>query len=97
MSKTGSAVEERMGARPVPGEASGCANCGHPYALHSNGRTPCRAFACTAGPSVGCETCGGTTRTVATGDQCRDCRGTGSVKSPCQAFAESAVPAALAS
>jgi hypothetical protein len=30
-----------------------CARCRHPYALHSNGTTACRAFACTAGPEGG--------------------------------------------
>lgn len=28
----------------------GCKKCGHPYALHSNGDTPCRATGCSAGP-----------------------------------------------
>lgn len=30
--------------------AAGCATCGHPLTMHSNGRTPCRAAACHAGP-----------------------------------------------
>ena len=25
---------------------AGCHRCGHPYALHSNGQTPCRAAGC---------------------------------------------------
>lgn len=46
----GAVGEPRLGARPVTGAPQGCADCGHPYALHSNGTTPCKAFACTAGP-----------------------------------------------
>jgi hypothetical protein len=33
--------------------ATGCGGCGHPFALHSNGKTECKAFACTAGPDDG--------------------------------------------
>ena len=33
--------------------ATGCGECGHPFALHSNGKTECKAFACTAGPDDG--------------------------------------------
>lgn len=50
MTHTGQpAGETRLGGRPAAGSASGCGNCGHPYALHSNGTTECKAFACTAG------------------------------------------------
>jgi len=42
--------EPRLGARPSGDAQAGCARCGHPFALHSNGTTPCKAFACTAGP-----------------------------------------------
>lgn len=34
----------------VTAAPSGCAGCGHPFTLHSNGRTPCRAAGCHAGP-----------------------------------------------
>jgi hypothetical protein len=77
--------ELRLGARPVAGEDSRC-KCRHPLALHSNGKTPCMAFACSAGPSVGCGACGGTTRDTATGEPCETCGGTGSVSLPCQGF-----------
>lgn len=52
MTNTGAGAGEtaRIGERPARGSASGCATCGHPYAMHSNGKTSCRAFACTAGP-----------------------------------------------
>lgn len=51
MAKTGSAAEpSRLGGRPARTVRSGCAECGHPYALHSNGESTCKAFACTAGP-----------------------------------------------
>ena len=76
----------RLGARPVAGESSGCGRCGHPLALHSNGKTPCMAFACSGGPAVGCVTCGGTTRAIATGEPCDACDGTGSVTAPCPGF-----------
>ena len=33
--------------------AAGCHGCGHPLTMHSNGRTPCRAAACHAGPDGG--------------------------------------------
>jgi hypothetical protein len=31
----------------------GCARCGHPLPLHSNGRTACKAIGCHAGPDGG--------------------------------------------
>jgi len=41
----------RVGARPDPRSRGGaCEWCGHPYALHSNGTTECKAFACHTGP-----------------------------------------------
>lgn len=43
-------ADPRMGARPARHVHSGCKTCHHPKALHSNGATPCTAFACTAGP-----------------------------------------------
>ena len=86
MTIQGAAQEMRLGARPVAGESAGCAGCGHPIALHSNGKTPCRAFACSGGPSAGCEACGGTTRDVTSGAPCGACDGTGSVPGPCQGF-----------
>jgi hypothetical protein len=86
MTTQAAGAEMRLGARPVAGESSGCANCGHPLALHSNGKTPCRAFACSGGPSVTCDACGGAMRSVATGEPCEDCEGTGSVSGPCPGF-----------
>jgi hypothetical protein len=51
MTNTQPAGDARLGARPAAENSTGgCGTCGHPYALHSNGKTPCRAFACTAGP-----------------------------------------------
>lgn len=42
---------ESLGARPARDAApSGCKRCRHPRALHSNGKTACRAGSCTAGP-----------------------------------------------
>lgn len=84
---TAGTVEERLGARPGECEnPSGCAECGHPVAMHSNGRTGCKAFACATGPSVQCPGCGGM-RQLATGESCKACRGNGSIRLPCQAFA----------
>ena len=40
----------RLGGRVTAAAPSGCGCCGHPFTLHSNGRTPCKAAACTAGP-----------------------------------------------
>lgn len=39
----------RTGAH-VTVPSSGCAGCGHPETLHSNGTTPCRAPGCHSGP-----------------------------------------------
>lgn len=43
----------RLGERPARGTVPGCATCRHPVAMHSNGKTGCKAFACTAGPGRG--------------------------------------------
>lgn len=80
----------RMGARLPAGTSSGCATCGHPFALHGNGKTPCRAFACSGGPTVECRDCGGVTRDLATGNACQGCEGTGSVAVACTAFVHKA-------
>lgn len=32
----------------------GCARCGHPLALHSNGKTACRAVGCSVAPGQPC-------------------------------------------
>lgn len=45
----GTAVASKTGGRPTAAAETGCGACGHPFALHSNGTTPCRAYACTAG------------------------------------------------
>lgn len=90
----GRTLADGLGAIPLPGASTVCETCKHPKALHGNGSTPCRAFACHAGPSVTCGTCGGT-RLLA-GSSCETCGGTGSVPLPCQRFAV-AQPAALAS
>jgi hypothetical protein len=39
----------RTGTR-VSDAAAGCGDCGHPFTLHSNGKTECRAVGCHAGP-----------------------------------------------
>ncbi|MCW2929908.1 MAG: hypothetical protein JWM19_870 [Actinomycetia bacterium] len=80
----------RMGARIPAGTSSGCATCGHPFALHGNGRTQCKAFACSAGPTVECTDCGGVTRDLATGEACQRCEGKGSVTIACVAFVHEA-------
>jgi hypothetical protein len=43
----------RIGARPHAHADGACAACGHPRALHSNGDTPCKAFACHSGTDGG--------------------------------------------
>lgn len=82
-----------LGARPA-GTTPGCARCRHPHALHSNGKTGCKAWACTGGPSVSCTKCGGSTLNVATGEACPVCEGTGSVSLPCPGFVEAVDQAA---
>lgn len=47
---TATGGSDKLGGRPTAEAQSGCGECGHPKALHSNGRTPCKAFSCTAGP-----------------------------------------------
>jgi hypothetical protein len=75
------------GGRPAQGASSGCARpgCGHPRALHSNGKSPCRAFACSAGP---CGSCTGST-TKTDGEACGSCHGTGT-GAPCPGFVDRA-------
>lgn len=46
-------LASRFGDRPAKTETATCGHCGHPYAMHGNGETPCRAYACTAGPHDG--------------------------------------------
>jgi hypothetical protein len=52
MAQTGGfAGASRLGERPAAAvSTSGCTGCGHPFALHGNGKTTCRAFACRKGP-----------------------------------------------
>jgi hypothetical protein len=69
------------GARPAAAALAGCARCHHPYALHSNGTSPCRAFACSAGA---CETCMGSAMET-DGSDCAACKGKGTV-GPCPEF-----------
>jgi hypothetical protein len=75
------------GARPDPGASTGCARpgCGHPRALHSNGQTPCKAFACSAGP---CQECMGSTMNT-DGSECAACHGRGT-GGPCPEFVSQA-------
>lgn len=75
------------GARPDPAAPAGCARprCGHPYALHSNGSSPCRAFACSVVP---CEACQGSTMET-NGESCAACDGKGTV-GPCPEFVSQA-------
>jgi len=75
---------------PGPGHSSGCARpgCNHPVALHSNGKTPCRAFACRAGGPAECQACGG-----GGCDACKD----GAVMLPCPGFVSSREESLLAS
>lgn len=94
-SMTVTAVREipGLGARPAV-KTSGCAGCGHPNALHSNGKTECKAFACRTGPSVGCTACGGTTQSPASGQACKTCNGTGSIRLSCRGFTRDQAAAA---
>jgi hypothetical protein len=80
------------GARPAAAASAGCARCHHPYALHSNGGSACRAFACSAGPAVECAACEGHGKvelSLAGADPrdvtCDVCRGKGTV-APCPVF-----------
>lgn len=61
------------GARPAADASAGCALCHHPRALHSNGKSPCRAFACSVVP---CESCQGSTMDT-DGSDCAACKGKG--------------------
>jgi hypothetical protein len=49
MAKTGGTLASRIGGRPTAAARTGCGVCRHPKALHSNGKSGCRAYACTAG------------------------------------------------
>jgi hypothetical protein len=69
------------GARPAAAALAGCARCHHPYALHSNGTSPCRAFACSVGA---CEECQGSMMDT-NGDSCPVCHGKGTT-GPCPEF-----------
>lgn len=88
MTHTGQpAADTRLGGRPAAGSVPGCADCHHPLALHGNGATACRAWACTAGPAVTCPSCNGTQTAVPGGDKpCPECKGSGSVATPCQSY-----------
>jgi hypothetical protein len=85
------------GARPAAVAPAGCARCHHPFALHSNGESACRAFACSAGEPVECPQCRGRGQIelrLAGADpidaQCDACRGKGAV-APCPEFVPAAV------
>jgi hypothetical protein len=47
----GTETASKIGGRPTAAVRSGCGGCGHPHALHSNGRTACKAWACRTGPN----------------------------------------------
>lgn len=70
----------------VTAAPSGCDGCGHPFTLHSNGRTPCRAAGCSAGSAATCPACNGTTSSLVTREQCAECGGRGTLPAPCQGF-----------
>lgn len=93
-------IGSRSGAEASPAPA-GCAGCGHPFTLHSNGTTPCKASGCTAGHAAPCPSCNGTTVSLVTLDTCIRCEGRGTVPTPCQGFTAPArlreVPELLAS
>lgn len=86
-----------LGGLPTPAAAlTNCAHCRHPVALHGNGTTECKAFACMAGPSIQCPDCGGYPNLVP-GEPCKTCARTpGTVRLSCRAF-ESADQVSLAS
>lgn len=75
----------RTGGRVTSGPA-GCVTCGHPFTLHSNGTTPCKASGCTAGHAAICPSCNGTTISLATLGTCPRCEGKGTVPTPCREF-----------
>jgi hypothetical protein len=70
----------------VTAAPSGCGGCGHPYTLHSNGRTGCKAAGCTGGAAVACPSCNGTTVSLLPGGDCGECGGRGTVPAPCAGF-----------
>lgn len=90
----------RTGAH-VTAAPSGCGGCGHPFTLHSNGRTGCKAAGCTGGATATCLSCNGTTTSLLTGRDCTGCEGRGTVSAPCPGFTAGArahqVPELLAS
>jgi hypothetical protein len=93
-----SAGAARTGAHVDPAAASGCRACGHPFTMHSNGETECRAAGCKAGPLVTCPQCLGTTVSMFTEGPCTQCRESGTVTGPCAGFASGhQVPELLAS
>jgi hypothetical protein len=73
------------GARPAADAPAGCARCHHPFALHSNGVSPCKAFACSVVP---CESCQGSTMETG-GGACAACHGKGTT-GPCPQFVSQA-------
>jgi hypothetical protein len=85
----------------VTAAPSGCSGCGHPFTLHSNGRTACKAAGCTGGSASACPSCSGTTVSLVTRQDCPDCEGRGTVPAPCPGFTaaghEHQVPELLAS
>lgn len=88
----------RTGVHVGTGQRSGCLLCGHPFTLHSNGTTPCRAAGCTAGPTAPCSECNGTTVSLVTTAECGTCAGRGTVAAPCPGFSHRhQVPELLAS
>ena len=99
MSRNGTGTV-RTGVHVAAAEPSGCRTCGHPFTLHSNGKTACRAAGCTAGPAEPCGECHGTTVSLVTNAECGTCAGQGTVAAPCPGFArrhEVTVPELLAS
>jgi hypothetical protein len=73
------------GARPGETATAGCARCHHPRALHSNGTSPCKAFACSA---IACEACQGSMMET-NGEDCAACHGKGTA-GPCPQFVSQA-------
>jgi hypothetical protein len=70
----------------VTAAPSGCGGCGHPYTLHSNGKTDCKAAGCTGGTPAECPSCHGTTVSLLTNGECGTCVGRGTVPTACQGF-----------
>lgn len=70
----------------VTAAPSGCGCCGHPFTLHSNGRTGCKAAGCAGGVPGECPSCHGTTVSLVTNADCPACGGRGTVPAPCAGF-----------